>query len=194
MLEEAGGDRSGGEPVKAFEDLSRSEYGTVRKMILDEWRGMRRGQTGSGTKVFYCIPKEFGTSSAHVDEETGQRLGPECAADADDSLGEAYQGGYHSPTKTWVKIIGMGDMVEKQRDGAEGTSEEAGLLLRLLAHPRPRRGHLIVFPQTDERYVIGDAVKRFFFRGIHPISWHVQAGLLDRSDPRYRLVMPDWDA
>lgn len=187
MLEVSSSVRYGGEPVTAYEAISRSQYATVRKILINEEKGMCPHLKGSGVKIYHCIPKEFGAPADSVDQETGQKLSPDCP-DSEDYGGD-YEGGWHTPLKTWVHVLQMGDETEKDREEGDGVEREAPLALRMLPYPKPRRGHMIVFPDSDMRYVVDEVTKRFFFRGIVPVAWHVTVSLLRRSDPRYRLPM-----
>ena len=53
-----------------------------------------------------------------------------------------------------------------------------------------RRDDLLVHPETDNRYAVGDAVQDYYFAGRVPIAYEVQLDLLNRRDPRYRLPVP----
>jgi hypothetical protein len=70
-----------------------------------------------------------------------------------------------------------------------GLEEEAKVALRLLAHPVPEVGHMLVFPGSDRRYVIENPIKQYFLRGAVPLFWEVSAALLPRNDPRQRYLV-----
>jgi hypothetical protein len=53
---------------------------------------------------------------------------------------------------------------------------------------------MLVFADTDRRYVINEPVKPFRTRGGIPLFWEASALLLPKSDPRCRLTVPDWNA
>jgi hypothetical protein len=63
----------------------------------------------------------------------------------------------------------------------------------MLAFPRPSRGHMIVDPSNDRRYLVGDEIKPFLLRGVMPIAYEASMEFLAQADPRYRFPVPTLD-
>lgn len=173
-----------------FDKLSRRQYGGINKMMRLE---LKRMSTGNGIQVLHYIPLNKGEPNPNFDEETGQLLGPDCPEDApeDDSYGQRYIGGYNSPLYTWLELPVRGADLLSDLDNGMGMDDTHIAQARMLAFPKPQRGHLIIHPSTDNRYVVGEHVKGHYFRGVVPVAYDTRLHLLRRGDPRYRVPVPD---
>lgn len=177
-----------GPVVTALDSSTRREYLIAREILRKEYQMMR---TRNGLQMFHYVRRETGDTASKTDGETGQILGPSCRDDVNAGLTTPWVGGFYSPVQTWAMIMSMDDMKYNVSDDATGDKQTADVALRLLAFPRPVRGHLLVFPKTDTRYVVMDVVKKFYLRGALPLVWECMASLLDRDDERYRIQVPE---
>lgn len=172
--------------VGLFDQLTRSQYGMMRAMISRLIKDCRRG---NGIKVWHYIPLTSGEPNPKYDEDTGQLLS---SCPDEESFGLPFKGGYGEPIQTWMKILK--DDVQKEEDKPDGSLKETATeTVSLLAWPKPQRGHLIVHPPTGDFYVVDGIVKPFRFRGFAPIRYHVKLIKLRRSDPRYRVPVPEFE-
>ncbi len=180
------------ESVGIFADLERREYGMIHRMIQNEFISMR---AANGFPIYHCIPRDFGTVSDLEDPDTGHSSGIECPdIDPDDAAyGEKYKGGFFDPLLTWMRIISIRKDTLVDRPDDLGTGETDITRARFLSFPKPLRNHLIVDPATDRRYLVGNEVTPFLYRGIYPIAYEVDLHYLSTSDQRYRLLMPEID-
>lgn len=186
MLTNADGDHFS-EPIGLLGDLTPREYGMVRAIIAREFIEMR---ATNGYPVWHCIPKITGPAAANVDLETGEIVGLECLGAASPSFGLPIMGGFHPPLLTWIRAlkIDRGTIQDSESDMSPRETDTTDI--RMLAFPRPSRGHMIVDPATDRRYLIGDEIKPFLLRGVVPIAYETSMSFLSQGDPRYRFPVP----
>lgn len=174
--------------VSMFGRLTRRQWGGTCKMLGREYKRM---SSGNGIEVLHYIPLNSGELNPNYDPDTGQHLSPDCLNDPSDSYGLKYQGGYATPIKTYIEFADVGPMVFQDREDGMGHDDPVRVQARMLAHPRPNRGHLIVHPPSDNRYVVGDTIKGYYFRGLVAIRYDVTLHLLRRNDARYRVPVPE---
>lgn len=181
-----------GEMVTALDSMPRREYFLTREVLRREYQFMVGHE---GLQILHFVPKEKGEAATNADLETRQLTGPACAGDPAAGYTTLWAGGFYPPVQSWAMISQMGDFDHKVRPDATGETPEATIALRLLAFPRPARGHILVFRRSDRRYVIQDPIKPFYLRGSSPLVWECQALMLNRDDPRYSLpcALPDAD-
>lgn len=179
-----------GKPVDSY---TAKELTTSKAILRRELDSMRRSN-GNGVKAFHYIPLSSGDPASRTDVKTGQVLGPPCPADADTGYGTPYAGGFHPPVHTWVRKLALQPLEAVYRQDGTGSDEKADVMFRMLAHPRPLSGHLVVLPGSREFYVLDDPVGRHYLRGIIPLLWECPAKLLDHADPRRQLALPTWDS
>ncbi len=165
--------------IELFASIPRHEYGQVAQMLQDEWVAMR---IGGGIPAWHCIPLSSGEPAANRDPQTGLQTGAPCG----DSYGLPFAGGYGPPLETRVRILSSGPISETDREEGMGTDKKYPVKLRLMAFPRPRRGHMLVCP-GDQRFVLGEKMEPFFLKGLVPVAWEAEAELLDATDDRYRF-------
>ena len=79
-------------PMGMFDQLSRSEYGQVAKILSLEKRRMTSGNLGNGIPIYHYMPLSEGVPNAKFDPVTRQKLIATCPDDG--SYGLPYQGGY----------------------------------------------------------------------------------------------------
>jgi hypothetical protein len=204
------------EPFSITGDLTASEYGIVRGIIHREFTDMR---VTNGFPVWHCIPRVSGKSASNVDPDTGRTTGPNCGADAgslvfdedgvpvrdengellttepdpDASYGLPYAGGFYPPVLTWMRVLSTNRGELKDSPDETAPIETDIIKARLMAFPRPARGHMFVDPSTDRRYIVGDDVDPFDFRGVLPVAYEANLSFLKQSDPRYKFMVPTKD-
>lgn len=173
-----------------YGDLTPQEYGMVRAIIHREFTEMRVTQ---GYPVWHCIPKQTGDPALNVDPDTGVVSGIECANAADPSYGLPILGGFHPPVLTWIRAIttSAGTLQDHETDMSPRETDVTAI--RMMAFPRPSRGHMLVDPATDRRYLLGDEIKPFLLRGVMPIAYEAAMQFLSQGDPRYRYQLPEID-
>lgn len=179
-----------GPDVTALDSLSRREYMLTREIMRREYQAMS-GPYGNGLRALHYVPKTTGAAAPHTDPETGQVLGPDCPDAALKGYGTLWAGGFHPPVQTWVRLVTMTPQGRPDREDATGAYSKSDVHLRLLAYPKPDKGHVIVLPASDRRYVIGASVLPFFLRGAVPVFWEADASLLNNDDIRYLLPLPE---
>ena len=192
LVDPGGGEGSWlpGPAVAPFEQLLRRQRLGAAKILKLEYKAMA-GRKSDGTRVWYYIPITDGETVTRFDAETGQLLGPDCPGSAEDGFGTPFKGGFLPPLQTWVRILSAAPMGNTTPAEATRTDEKADMIFRLLAHPRPREGHMIVMPLSDQRYVLKDPITPFYFPGTTvPIAWEAPARLLYPTDARQRIVPP----
>ena len=166
-------------PVELFSVLPRHEYGIVAAHINAEWLGMR---LAGGVPAWHCIPLSSGDPASGLDPETGLITNAPCG----DSYGLPFAGGFATPLGTRVRVISTGPVSETDNAQQLGTDRSFQFKLRLMAFPRPRRGHMIVCP-GDQRFIIGETAEPYLFKGFVPLAWEVSAETLDPADLRYKF-------
>lgn len=180
-----------GPPVAAFSHLNRFHRSRILKILRREYRHMSGTKT-SGSIVFHYIPLEDGETVSRYDAETGQLLGPPCPGDAgDQGYGTPYKGGFYPPLQTWARMIQAAPIKDTSVPDATRTDQTADAVFRFLAHPQPRKDHMIVLAGSDRRYVVGTAITPYYFPGTNvPIAWEASCSLLPPKDARHDLPVP----
>lgn len=168
--------------VGMFDRLTRSEYGAIHKIMLQEYKRMR---SGNGLRVFHYSPLLEGEPNEAYDPETGQQLIATCPDDG--SYGLPFKGGYGPPVQTWVELMKVGPEINSDKPDGKGAITQYNLQARMLAFPKPMLNHLIIHPTTDNRYAVGEQVQPYLFKGLVPIAYDVTLQLLSRNDPRYKV-------
>ena len=176
-----------GPAITALDQMTRREYLLTREILRREYTMMR---TRNGLPAWHFVLKETGEPAAKVDPQTKQILGHACVGDPNTGYHQVFKGGYYPPVQTWVMLMTLDDEDHKVRPDATGDDPEADAHFRLLAYPKPGRGHMIVLPGNDRRYVIKDPIKRFYLRGNTPVLWECEGLLLNRDDYRCTLECP----
>tara|TARA_R110002110_G_scaffold49550_4_gene147122 strand:- start:4912 stop:5706 length:795 start_codon:yes stop_codon:yes gene_type:complete len=178
------------EPFQIMGDLTPREYGITRAMLHQEYTQMR---TTNGFPVWHCIPRAHGELAANVDPDTGVISGKGCEASPEDAAyGMKHKGGYYPPILTWMRVIHHQEGL--QDDPEEFSTKESNKTsARLMAFPRPSRGHMLVDPTTDRRFLVGDEVKPFRLRGVIAVAYNVTLEFLQQRDERYEFPVPTLD-
>ena len=178
------------EPFGIYGDLTTREYGMVRAILHREFTEMRATQ---GYPVWHCIPRQTGDPALNVDPDTGMVSGIECANASSPSFGLPILGGFYPPVLTWIRalVVSAGTLQDDETDMAP--KETNTTAIRMMAFPRPSRGHMIVDPATDRRYLIGDEIKPFLLRGVMPVAYEAGMQFLSQGDSRYRYQLPAID-
>lgn len=179
------------EAFQILGDLTPREYGILRGMISQEFTQMR---VTNGFPVWHCIPKLHGTPSNVIDPDTNKPSGKECGEldPAVRSYGLPFQGGFYPPVLTWMRIMAHAEGL--QDDPQEFSPSEVNQTsARLMAFPRPHRGHMIVDPTNDRRYLVSQEIKPFRFRGVIPVAYDATLYFLSQGDERYQFQTPELD-
>lgn len=173
-----------GDSVSALSTLTRREYHMVKTILRREWRDMVRG---NGLDALHCIPRLDGALSPGVDPVMKIKTRPECPGELGFGYGQTYADGFYPATRTRIRIMKIGEKVEKPRQDHTGIDQDKDVTLRLMAFPHPREGHMFVLPDSGRRYVVADAIQPFWFKADHPVVWECRAVLLDSRDERSLL-------
>jgi hypothetical protein len=175
--------------VGMYDKLTKAEYRAVRKIMNIEYENMTRGR--QGLRMLLFTPLTSGVLAPDVDPQTGQRYGTGVPEDpALDSYGERFVGGFAPPTITYVKLSTMAQLTVADAPDKSTTTYERAYTTRMLAYPLPQRGDLLVHPETDKRYIIGEQTQAYYFRGVIPTAFDIPISELYHSDPRYRVPIP----
>ena len=168
--------------------LDRTSFGLVHQAMNAEYIRMRAGR---GLRVLLYTPLLDGTPAPGFMEDSGQVLNTTIPTDpSQDSYGQRFIGGYNPPTVTWLSFKSSEPTSFSQREDGMSNDDAQIATARMLVFPLPKAGDLIVHPQTDNRYGIGDKMKVYRFQGIIPLACEVQLQLLSRNDPIYRVPVP----
>lgn len=179
------------EPIRIMGDLTAREYGIVRAIIHQEFTQMR---VTNGFPVWHCIPKDTGEESNLTDPDTGVTQGLECTETdpAVDSYGLTFKGGFHPPVLTWMRVLAHNEGLQDDNENFSPI-EIKQTSARLMAFPRPARGHMLIDPTTDERWLVSDEIKPFRLRGVTPIAYEATLEALNQRDERYKFQPPSVD-
>lgn len=191
MIDPGGGEDSwiGGPAVRATDAYTPAEFNVARAILRREYLSMKQ-PSGNGIRAFHFVPRGEGDVASNVDPDTLQVLGPSCPSDPDSGFGTPYKGGFYPPVQTWVRKISIAPFASSYRPDGSGEDVSDKVAFRLLAHPRPESGHLIVLPGSGEFYVLDDPTERFYLRGVIPLFWECQGKLLDTADIRRQIEIP----
>lgn len=179
-------------PITSFTSwLAPNEIKGVSRIMKNELRAMhtnRRGNiSGNGQLVGMFVPLDSGVPCADLDSLTQQQLGPGPTGGPDDCFGTPFKGGFGPQVTTWIVM----NQVKTGREGALGVDTAAlqttTVKARMLAFPRPVPRGLLVSLSTNDRYVIGDDIMTYYFKGVIPFAHDVELTKLMVSDPRYRV-------
>lgn len=164
--------------VNLLGTLPKSRYGAARYALRLEMLRMRGG-SGKLMWHFQPLPGQFPGGFVN---QTGQTIGVECPQDGLD--------GFAPPILTYV---GLGSAQQTRiEDSSDGTGrvEEVTFSARMLAFPRPSRGHVLVDPYSDDRYAVGTVTEAYTMYGVVAVAYQTTIHLLNRDDERYRLGVP----
>jgi hypothetical protein len=168
-----------------FDELTRREFGVCRRIMDIELRTIRI----DGWDVLHYIPLANGVIQKGWIDETGQE-GYTCPG-TDDGFGQKFVDGYAAPWLTVMHPSRTGPIIKELRDDGLGIFDENKIVCKMLAFPRPVTGHLIIHPETDNRYVVTSKVQPHLFKGTYPVAFTAQLRLLEREHPAYRLPIPE---
>jgi len=169
-------------PVNTYGRLSRHEFDTMGAMfhtLLASWKMQ------NGIRMWHYCPSVSRELATGTNPTTTNPLD---SCPAQDSYPDAPRG-YDPPVYVIIQVAGA--LQENAAPNQTGQTDAQKItLLRMLPHPKPGRGHVLVNPHTDERWVLHATQKVHAFRGFAPIQYAMQAEVLDRQDRRYRLIPP----
>lgn len=167
-----------------FEALNKTEYGLLYTIRRREYLRMRQG---NGVRVFHCIPTTTGARATSYDLALGKNTDQCGNAPA---LGSNFDQAFRTCFQTWAEIQSVGPQQLDQLGDGGGFNEVQKFELRLLAFPQPEAGHIIVLPDSDQRFIIDGNIQPYLFKGFMPVAYDVQCALLSKSDIRHKLDMP----
>jgi len=171
------------ETLAFFEHLNRADYKAGRRMMMGE---VQRLRTGAAVPAFLVMPRRAGVPPG-LDPKT-LLVTDNCAFEAGGGNGF----GFGSAVQTWVQLLALSFVQQDAKDGT-ATVEVVETPARLPGFPQPVRGMLVVLPLTDDRFVVGEAITPFAYRGVVPVAYQVMLSRLGRQDPRYRVPIPRLD-
>lgn len=172
--------------VSFFGTLSKCEFGALRQILNLENMRMSPHQGKNGIEVLLYKRLMYGTPCPKcTDEDTNQSLGrskcPNC-------FGVGIVGGYAKPVKTFMEIVQQPQHQETTNEEGMNLSSNRKLQVRMLCYPMPRTGDLLVHPDTDDRYFIGNNIQPFFFKNVFPVNAMLEMEKINRSDIVYRVT------
>jgi hypothetical protein len=162
-----------------FEALNMARHMKGRQMAAQQLHVIRR----SGGRPCWILPGP-GTNDPQV-------LLDACA--------RAAAGGPDFPgadlAQKWQSWVLLGGPVRTETRLPDGTAKESSeeVQARLPAYPMPRLGTLVVLPDSDTRFVVGEQVTPFLFASVIPVAYDVRLSLLARTDARYNIQLPELD-
>jgi len=175
--------------IGLYDKLTRDEYRAVRKMMNIEYETMVTGR--QGIRMLLYTPLTSGVLAPGVDPHTKQRFSTGLPEDPElDSYGELYVGGFAAPLVTYVKLSQVSPYTHSDAEDKSATTTDQDFAARFLAFPIPSRGDLLIHPETDKRYAVGETTQGYYFRGVIPTAFDVKLSCLYLSDPRYRVPVP----
>lgn len=166
--------------VGMMPSMSKHDIGTARRIIWDEFEQARC----EGNLVLYYRTLRGGVFSPATDPISLQN-GKACVGDGD----AAELTGYRSPILTYLRYTQDSRTQESDEEGA--ASDQLSRQGRLLSWPRPSKGHLIVQPDTDERWKIGSVTETYKYKGKADIAHAVQLLALGKKDKAYKIPIPE---
>jgi hypothetical protein len=158
--------------------LSKSRYGVARYQIRQEVRQMRAGD-GNLMWHFQPLPGQYPGGTKN---DTGQTIGVECP--------QSGLAGFAPPVQTYVMKGTPERTSQVDNPEGQGYTEDVMYQARMLAFPKPSRGHVLVDPFSDDRFVVGGVVEAYRIFGVVAVAYGVTLSLLNRDDERYRLLVP----
>lgn len=157
-----------------------NEHKAVRRMLLTEVFRLRRGV---GLPCFVYAPLIRPTD---LNAPNTVYACPE----GDTTYGSFFGHGFSPPYQTWMHLTSQQETRTLEKDGT-GMQEQVELTARFPGYPTLRSYYLVVLPGSDRRFVVGERVQAGLYRGVVPITYDVQLHELVRSDPRYRVPVPE---
>jgi hypothetical protein len=174
--------------IGLFERTTRRDMCFANKVREEELRRMRGG---NGIQVFYYPAKLGGLPCGFVDKETEAHLGHGCAGTDRDCYGTGLVGGYRKPMAVWAELYDRAPQSGSNSGDGRGQTDYQGATVRLLAPFIPQVGDLVVFPASDDRFLVGEETKVHKIKGIVPVMSDAKLELLPRNHDAYRLQRPE---
>lgn len=178
------------ETLRIMGDLAPHEYGAVRAMIHREYQMMR---VSDGFPVWHCIPRAHGTLADTVDPDTGVINGLGCEeAPGEESYGLRFREGFYPPVLTWLRVVALSEGLkdDPEKFSIEDTTKTT---VRMMAFPKPMRGHMLVDPTTDRRWLVTDEIRPYLHRGVIAVAYEATLEFLQQNDVRYKFTLPNFD-
>jgi hypothetical protein len=170
----ADGDITEGGEYGLFEHLTPKDFIIARRMMYAEGRRLMK----CGTDALLLNIWRDGYRREY-DPITNVYVGDKSAATPR----------FGDPLATKLQLL-VRSQVQKTNDDGSGTREEVTIQGRLPGYPHPSYGSMIVLPHSDDRYVIGEEVKPFEWKGIVPVGYEVTLSRISRNDQRYQIQVP----
>jgi hypothetical protein len=170
--------------VGIYDTLTSGDYATLKSMITNELL------TADNSIVYLLRPKGLvgkdimnNDPTPNTDYLSGIQIGV-----ANDTLsrGYTYIPGFSNPIKMQIIVDGFQTRwVDNAQTGT--TVERKVLTFTGYAFPKPVRGDIIVFPETDDRYAFDNFSQEFYFKGTIPFKYQGTATLLPRNESAYKF-------
>jgi len=174
--------------IGLFNTLTRPQLGIVNRIKMEELRKLR----GSNGMPLFLYPQLLGgVPCKYVDRETGAHYGHGCKGTEEDCYGTGLIGGYAKPLLIWGALMQDAMTSGAAAPAGPGEVDYSVASFRLLTTVIPQMGDLIVLPDVDGRYILGEGSVTFKFKGVYPIVTEAKATLLQYNDDRYRVPVPD---
>ena len=173
--------------IGLYNTLTRSQLGIVNRIKMEELRKLR----GSNGMPMFLYPQLLGgVPCKFVDRETGDHYGHGCKNTDEDCYGTGLVGGFSKPLLIWGAL--MGDAMTSGTYAVDGSGEtDYGVAsFRLLTTVIPQVGDLLVLPDVDGRYLIGEGSITLKFKGVYPVVTEAKATLLQHNHDFYRVPVP----
>lgn len=179
------GKRYDSHSIGFFDDLTRREYGTVRKILSMEHKRMDAGKNGISVLLFKR--KRYGELCSCVDPDTHQSLG---SSKCTKCYGVKYVGGYHCPVNIFMEQLKRSPRQLKANEEGLGANDQIVMQIRALSYPELTSGDVIVNTSTDERWFVEVVSETHYFKGVIPIVSDSQVTLIRRDHIVYKLKPP----
>lgn len=174
--------------VSMFGRLTRRQWSAVAKILSREHLRLR---VADGIEMWHYIPLKAGEVSSQYDPDTDQQATIPCKDDEETGYGMKYIGGFAPPVKTFVALAAIAPFTAEDNEAGMGTDDAVVITqARMMAHPKPGPGHMLVHPESDNRYVVRPQIQGYYFKGIVAVAYDASLQLLRRSDPRYAVPLP----
>jgi hypothetical protein len=162
---------------------TKQQYLTASAIIQKELLLMQQ-YTG---KVVYLLKRKINStqSAALVDPVSGVAL-----VNAGQDSGTGFQEGYHKPIRIYTQNLDTKSSKKLNAEG-NGVDEMQAKVLRFVGFPIVSPRDIIVFPQTDMRYVVGPTPTYTLFPGTEIVTVQTHTCmLLPNTDTVYSVPVP----
>lgn len=174
--------------IGIYDTLTSGDYAALRSMLTNELL------IADNTIVYLLRPKGLVGKDIMNDDPTpttdflsGIQVGV-----SNDHLARGYTfiPGFSNPIKMQITVDGF-QTRWIDNAGTGTTVERKTLTYTGYAFPKPVRGDIIVFPDTDDRYAFDNFAEEYYFKGTFPFKYKATATLLPRNESAYKFDLRD---